>query len=78
MKQLLLPIGLLITLTTLAQQEKPATKTDPRIEVRNKIPKTKRVSRAKKEERLAPKLEADKKKKAAAKKKQKSKARKSN
>ena len=78
MKRTLLFLCLFITISASAQQEKPAVKQHPRIEIQNKIPKSKRTPRVKMEEKMAPKVEADKKKRAAAKKKQKSKARKSN
>ncbi len=78
MKKTLLLLCLLIAITARAQQEKPEPKQHPRLDVRNKIPKSKRIPRAKKEERLAPKVEAEKKKRAAAKKKRKSKGGKTN
>lgn len=78
MKRILFLLCLFIALGASAQQEKSITKQHPRIEIQNKIPKSKRTPRVKMEEKIAPKVEADKKKRAAAKKKQKSKARKSN
>ncbi len=78
MKKILLLLSLFITLGARAQEAKPVVKQHPRIDIQNKIPKSKRVPRAKMEERLAPKVEADKKKRAAAKKKRKSKGGKTN
>jgi hypothetical protein len=78
MKKILLFLSLFIILGARAQEAKHPVKQHPRIDIQNKIPKSKRTPRVKMEEKIAPKVEADKKKRAAAKKKQKSKARKSN